>query len=96
MVTMASPSKALKHNPETATEFSALHRESHLFEDVAALQLDSLPLTGRGAPESVTVARVTPNYFALLGAPALVAPFLRHGIDELAVVRQIETQSESC
>src|SRR5215472_16899533 len=72
MVTMASPSKRLERNPGTATEFLALRGEPHLFDETAALQLDNLPLTGRGDPESVTVARVTPNYFALLGVPARV------------------------
>src|SRR5437764_2865335 len=70
MVTMANPSKRLERNPATATEFLALRREPHLFDETAALQLDNLPLTGRGDPESVTVARVTPDYFALLGVPA--------------------------
>jgi putative ABC transport system permease protein len=70
MVTMANPSKGVERNPATAAEFMALHRESHLFEDVGALQLENLSLTGRGAPESVPVARVTPSYFALLGVPA--------------------------
>jgi len=72
MVTMANPSKRLERNPGTATEFLALRGEPHLFDETAALQLDNLPLTGRGDPESVTVARVTPNYFALLGVPARV------------------------
>ena len=70
MVTMANPSKRLERNPATATEFLALRGEPYLFDDTAALQLDNLPLTGRGDPESVTVARVTPDYFALLGVPA--------------------------
>ena len=72
MVTMANPSKRLERNPATATEFLALRGEPHLFDETAALQLDNLPLTGRGDPESVTIARVTPNYFALLGVPARV------------------------
>jgi macrolide transport system ATP-binding/permease protein len=72
MVTMANPSRRLARNPATATEFLALRGEPHLFDETAALQLDNLPLTGRGGPETVTVARVTPNYFELLGVPALV------------------------
>lgn len=70
MVTMANPLKGRQRDQATPTEFLALQRESQLFEGIAALQLDNLPLTGRGDPQSVTVARVTPNYFALLGAPA--------------------------
>jgi predicted permease len=72
MVTMANPTKRLERNPATATEFLALRGKPHLFDEIAALQLDNLPLTGRGYPESVTVARVTPNYFELLGVPARV------------------------
>src|SRR2546430_17674127 len=70
MVTMADASKRFERNPATATEFLALRGEPHLFDEIAALQLDNLPLTGHGDPESVTVARVTPNYFELLGVPA--------------------------
>ena len=44
-------------------------RQPHLFDETAAVQLENLPLTERGDPESVTVAHVTPNYFALLGVP---------------------------
>ena len=72
MVTMANPLKGRQRDPATPTEFLALQRESHLFDDTAALELENLPLTGRGDPESVPVARVTPNYFALLGVPASV------------------------
>jgi len=70
MVTMANASKRFERNPATATEFLALRGGPHLFDEIAALQLDNLPLTGHGDPESVTVARVTPNYFELLGVPA--------------------------
>jgi len=70
MVTMADPSNGRQREAATSTEFLALQRESHLFDETAALELENLPLTGRGDPENVTVGRVTPNYFALLGVPA--------------------------
>jgi len=70
MVTMTNPSKGRQRDAATPREFLALQRESHLFDEIAAVQLENRPLTGRGDPESVTVARVTPNYFALLGVPA--------------------------
>jgi len=72
MLTMANPAESWDRNPVTPTEFSALRGQVHSFEGMAAVLIENLPLIGRGDPESVTVARVTSNYFALLGVPAHV------------------------
>jgi len=70
MLTMVNPAESWDRNPLTPTEFSALRGQVHSFEGMAAVLIENLPLIGRGDPESVTVARVTSNYFALLGVPA--------------------------
>src|SRR5205807_6595790 len=70
MLTMVNPAESWDRNPVTPTEFSALRGQVHSFEGMAAVLIENLPLIGRGDPESVTVARVTSNYFALLGVPA--------------------------
>src|SRR5258706_160546 len=70
MLTMVKPTESWDRNPVTPTEFSALRGQVPSFEDMAAVLIENLPLIGRGDPESVTVARVTSNYFALLGVPA--------------------------
>src|SRR3989440_11485842 len=70
MLTMVNPAESWDRNPVTPTEFSALRRHVHSFEGMAAVLIENLPLIGRGDPESVTVARVTSNYFAVLGVPA--------------------------
>jgi hypothetical protein len=70
MLTMVNPAESWDRNPVTPTEFSALRGHVHSFEGMAAVLIENLPLIGRGDPESVTVARVTSNYFALLGVPA--------------------------
>jgi len=72
MLTMANPAESWDRNPVTPTEFSALRGQVHSFEGMAAVLIENLPLIGGGDPESVTVARVTSNYFALLGVPAHV------------------------
>ena len=72
MLTMVNPAESSDRNPVTPTEFSALRGQVHSFEGMAAVLIENLPLIGRGDPESVTVARVTSNYFALLGVPAHV------------------------
>src|SRR5438046_1852523 len=72
MLTMANPAESWDRNPVTPTECSALRGQVHSFEGMAAVLIENLPLIGRGDPESVTVARVTSNYFALLGVPAHV------------------------
>jgi putative ABC transport system permease protein len=51
--------------------------QSHAFDGIAAFQYDSFTLTGVETPESVPGARVTANFFAVLGVPpALGRTFL--------------------
>jgi len=70
VLTMVNPAESWDRNPVTPTEFSALRKQLHLFEGMAAVLIENLPLIGPGDPESVTVAGVTSNYFALIGVPA--------------------------
>src|SRR6266478_1296874 len=70
MLTMVNPAENWDQNPVTPTEFSALRGQVDSFEGMAAVLIENLPLIGRGDPESVAVARVTSNYFVLLGVPA--------------------------
>src|SRR5712671_2197754 len=70
VLTMVNPAESWDRSPVTPTEFSALRKQLHLFEGMAAVLIENLPLIGPGDPESVTVAGVTSNYFALIGVPA--------------------------
>jgi len=47
--------------------YELIRDHNHSFAGVAACTIDSFNLTGRGEPEQVPVARVTPNFFNLLG-----------------------------
>ena len=47
--------------------YELIRDHSHSFSGVAAWAIDSFNLTGRGEPEQVPVARITPNFFDLLG-----------------------------
>jgi len=61
----------LGSEPSYANRISRLCADRWIsFEGMAAVLIENLPLIGRGDPESVTVARVTSNYFVLLGVPA--------------------------
>src|SRR5579859_2867549 len=51
----------------TLLRYEMLRDQSQLFQSVAAWTDDNLNLTGKGEPEQVPVARVTPNFFATLG-----------------------------
>ena len=68
-------------NPASAPEFFALRNQSTVFEDMAASAYDAPVLTGRGEPESVARAQVTPNLFQLLGVPALFGYTFSSGED---------------
>src|SRR4051812_10707165 len=51
-------------------DFYDLRQESRSVEHLAFLQVGSLNLTGQGQPEQIGVARVSGDFFGLLGAPA--------------------------
>jgi predicted permease len=69
-VTLENAEKSEERSPASALEFAALREHNHAFQEIAAVSYDEHVLTGRGEPERVTVAQVTPNYFDLLGATA--------------------------
>jgi putative ABC transport system permease protein len=70
VVTLENAKQGSDRNPLSASEFSALREQGHFFKEIAAASYDDLVMTGRGEPERITVAQVTPNYFKLLGVPA--------------------------
>ena len=51
----------------TLVRYELLRDRNHSFESVAAWTNDNLNLTGHGKPLQVPVARVTPNFFSMLG-----------------------------
>jgi putative ABC transport system permease protein len=60
----------------TLNRYEMIRDRSHSFSGVAVWAIDSFNLTGRGEPEQVPVARVSPNFFDLLGvAPRLGRAF---------------------
>jgi putative ABC transport system permease protein len=60
----------------SAPDFEAFKRENNVFEGMAAADGANLTLTGHGAPEELNGARVTTNYFQLLGlSPAMGRSF---------------------
>ena len=60
----------------TLNRYEMIRDRSHSFSGVAVWAIDSFNLTGRGEPEQVPVARVSPNFFDLLGvAPQLGRAF---------------------
>lgn len=62
----------------SAPDFESWRRQNRVFEEMAAAETGrSFTLTGTAAPESVEGARVTPDYFRVIGVmPALGRAFL--------------------
>ncbi|HBL28649.1 MAG TPA: hypothetical protein DD490_17575 [Acidobacteria bacterium] len=58
--------------PQSAGAFYDLQRLAGSLEAVALIQPDRQALTGQGEPELLGVARVTPDFFKVLGTPAFV------------------------
>ena len=60
----------------TLNRYELIRDRNHSFSGIAVWAIDSFNLTGRGEPEQVPVARVSPNFFDLLGvAPQLGRAF---------------------
>jgi putative ABC transport system permease protein len=60
----------------TLNRYELIRDRNHSFSGIAVWAIDSFNLTGRGEPEQVPVARVSPNFFDLLGvAPQLGRDF---------------------
>lgn len=64
-------------SPVSVPNFQDWQREQTVFEQLAALELATFNLTGRGEPQRVAAARITANLVPTLGvAPALGRSFL--------------------
>jgi putative ABC transport system permease protein len=61
--------------PISAHEFAAWQQRTHSFDAITLIQPDGLTLTGKGDPAIVDVARVSTDFFAVVGIP----PFLGRG-----------------
>ena len=61
--------------PISAHEFAAWQQHTHSFDAITLIQPDGLTLTGKGDPAVVDVARVSTDFFAVVGIP----PFLGRG-----------------
>ena len=51
----------------TLNHYDLIHERSRSFSGIAVFAIDTLNLTGRGEPEQVPIARVSANFFSVLG-----------------------------
>src|SRR5262245_54151318 len=70
------------NEPTSAHEFAAWHERTHSFEALTLIQPDGLTLTGKGDPVIVNVARVSTDFFAVIGVPPLVGRGFVSGEDQ--------------
>ena len=68
--------------PVSAHEFAAWRERSHSFQALALLEPNTVSLTGRGDPVSVTAARVSVEFFPVLGVPPLLGRTFVTGEDQ--------------
>ncbi|PWT95657.1 MAG: ABC transporter permease [Blastocatellia bacterium] len=57
--------------PVSAHEFAAWQQRTHSFETITLIQPDGLTLTGKGEPTIVNVARVSTDFFSVIGVPLI-------------------------
>jgi putative ABC transport system permease protein len=62
-VTLENAEKGAERSPASAPEFAALREQCRVFKEIAGASYQDLVLTGRGEPERITTAQVSPNYF---------------------------------
>jgi predicted permease len=65
---MASPDRGLGNGPLSNASYEILRDRNRSFAGVAAYAGERLPLTGSGEPEQLQGARVSPNFFSVLGS----------------------------
>lgn len=68
--------------PISGHEFAAWQQRTHSFEALTLIQPDGLTLTGKGDPGLVTAARVSTDFFAVLGVPPLLGRGFVPGEDQ--------------
>lgn len=68
--------------PVSAHEFAAWHERTHSFDAITLIEPDVLTLTGRGDPVILNVARVSTDFFAVIGVPLLVGRGFAPGEDQ--------------
>jgi putative ABC transport system permease protein len=66
-VNASSASRGISGYSISLSSYETLRDQSHLLAGVAAFTGESMALTGGEVPESVPTARVSPNYFDLMG-----------------------------
>jgi putative ABC transport system permease protein len=67
MLEMERKSTGQQGGDLTLNAYELIRDHSRSFSGVSVWAIDSLNLTGRGEPEQVPVARVSPNFFGVLG-----------------------------
>jgi putative ABC transport system permease protein len=72
----ASAPGGFDHANVSYRDFEDWHREARSFERLAAFRETSPTLTGRGGPEVLPVARVSADFFGVVGAPAFAGRLL--------------------
>jgi putative ABC transport system permease protein len=77
-----NPSASFTHNEVSGPDFLDWHAQSHSFVSLAAITYRTFNLTGKGRPQQITGAGVTPGYFDALGAHALIGRMLSTADDK--------------
>ena len=77
-ISASSVSRGLNGYNISLASYEALRDQSHLLSGVAAYGFDSLVLTGTDVPEQLAAARVSPNYFEVMGT----RPMLGRGFEQ--------------
>ncbi|HLK70186.1 MAG TPA: ABC transporter permease [Bryobacteraceae bacterium] len=76
-ITASSPARGITGYSVSLASYENFRDGSRLMTDVAAFGGDSLTLTGEESAEQLPVARVSPNYFDLLGGHPLLGRSFR-------------------
>ena len=82
MVWEANPRHGLARNTVAPPNFFHWEQQSHCFSGMAPFVDEPINLTGAGQPEQVTVERVSPNFFSLLGVNPMLGRGFSPGEDQ--------------
>jgi putative ABC transport system permease protein len=72
LISVSNPARGFRGSSFSLASFESLREKNRSFSGIAGFCFDALTLTGGAEPEQLAAARVSPNFFEVLGTPPLI------------------------
>jgi predicted permease len=72
LITVSNPARGFRGSSFSLASYEALRDRNRSFSGIAGFCFDAFTLSGGAEPEQLAAARVSPNFFEVLGTPPLI------------------------